>query len=76
MENLKNKKSIAFKSYSIPRNPVHLFLALFMFILFLLPNYISAGFKLLMQTRKNVRGQVVLVSTAYYNGNYYYYFKI
>jgi len=63
MENFKNKKTITTKSYLIPRNPVQIFLSLFIFILLLLPNYIWAGIKYLMKTRKDVRGQVVLVST-------------
>lgn len=63
MENFKNKKPFADKSYLIPQNPVQTFFSLFMFILLLLPNYIWAGIKYLTQTRKDVRGQVVLVST-------------
>jgi len=63
MENFKNKKPITTKSYLIPQNPVQIVWSLFIFILLLLPNYIWAGIKCLMQTRKDVRGQVVLVST-------------
>ncbi|NP_001156151.1 epidermal retinal dehydrogenase 2-like [Acyrthosiphon pisum] len=62
MENFKNKKSITTKSYLKPQNPVQIVLSLFIFILLLLPNYIWAGIKCLMKTRKDVRGQVVLIT--------------
>lgn len=69
MENVNYEKSIATKSYLIPRDPVKIFLSLFIFFVLLLPNYIWAGIKCLMQTRKDVRGKVILVSIIHY---YYY----
>ncbi|XP_022163276.1 17-beta-hydroxysteroid dehydrogenase 13-like [Myzus persicae] len=62
MENVNYEKSIATKSYLIPRDPVKIFLSLFIFFVLLLPNYIWAGIKCLMQTRKDVRGKVILIT--------------
>jgi len=63
MKNVKNEKPTHKKSIT-QQNPMNIYISLFLFILLLLPNYIWAGIKCLVQKIKDVRGQVIMVSTV------------